>query len=111
MPTFQTNILGDSPPALKIETVCLSETLASTGEATRRQNPEEHHHPHRRENLRSQQIRGMFRIFYLPVVCLKTQRLKYTVFREEYLDLRRGSNRKMGKLDRHNEEFFQILVE
>jgi hypothetical protein len=25
---------------------------ASTGESTRRQNPEERHHPHRRENLR-----------------------------------------------------------
>jgi hypothetical protein len=33
-----------------METVCFSETLASTEESTRRQNPEEHHQPHRREN-------------------------------------------------------------
>jgi hypothetical protein len=31
-------------PALKTDTVYLSETLASTGETTRRQNPEEQHH-------------------------------------------------------------------
>jgi hypothetical protein len=30
-----------------------SETLASTYESTRRQNPQEQHHPHRRENLKS----------------------------------------------------------
>jgi hypothetical protein len=37
-----------------METVGFSETLASTDESTRRQNPEEqHHHPHRRENLKS----------------------------------------------------------
>jgi hypothetical protein len=38
-----------------METVCFSETLASTDESTRRQNPEEYHHhqPHRRENLKS----------------------------------------------------------
>jgi hypothetical protein len=35
--------------ALKMETVCCSETLASTDQPTRRQNPEEHHHPHRRK--------------------------------------------------------------
>jgi hypothetical protein len=35
-----------------METVCFSETLASIDESTRRINPE-HHHPHRRENLRS----------------------------------------------------------
>lgn len=29
-------------PALKMESVCLSETLAFTDEFTRRQNPEEH---------------------------------------------------------------------
>jgi hypothetical protein len=29
--------------ALKMETVCFSETLASTDESTRRLNPEEHH--------------------------------------------------------------------
>jgi hypothetical protein len=35
-----------------METVCFYETLASTDESTRRQNPEEfhHHHPHGREN-------------------------------------------------------------
>jgi hypothetical protein len=38
--------------ALKMETVCFSETLASTDESIRRQNPEEHHHPHRRENFK-----------------------------------------------------------
>jgi hypothetical protein len=32
--------------------VCLSETLLSTYESVRRQNPEEHHRPHRRENLK-----------------------------------------------------------
>jgi hypothetical protein len=30
-----------------------SETLASTYESTRRPNPEEQHHPHRRKNLKS----------------------------------------------------------
>jgi hypothetical protein len=30
------------PSALKMETVCFSETLASTDKSTRRQNPEEH---------------------------------------------------------------------
>jgi hypothetical protein len=30
--------------ALKMETLCFSETLASTNESTRRQNPEQHHH-------------------------------------------------------------------
>jgi hypothetical protein len=38
---------------VKMETVCFSKTLASTDESTRRQNPKEHHHPHRRENLKS----------------------------------------------------------
>jgi hypothetical protein len=34
--------------ALKMETVCFSETLASNYDSTRRQNPEpRHHHPHR----------------------------------------------------------------
>jgi hypothetical protein len=38
---------------LKMETVCFSETLASTDESTRRQNTEEqYHHPHCRENLK-----------------------------------------------------------
>jgi hypothetical protein len=40
--------------AVKMETVCFSETLASTNESTRRQNPkEQHRHVHRRENLKS----------------------------------------------------------
>jgi hypothetical protein len=40
------------PPssALKMDAVFFSETLASTYESIRRQNPEEHHHLHRREN-------------------------------------------------------------
>jgi hypothetical protein len=39
------------------DTVCFSETLASTDESTRRQNPEEHHHHlHRHENLKSHPI-------------------------------------------------------
>jgi hypothetical protein len=37
-----------------METVRFSETLASTDKSTRRQNPEQHYHPHRRENLKSQ---------------------------------------------------------
>jgi hypothetical protein len=39
--------------ALKMEVVCFSETLASTDKSTRRQNSEQHYHPHRRENLKS----------------------------------------------------------
>jgi hypothetical protein len=38
---------------LKMETLCFSETLSPTDESTRRQNPEEQHNPHRRENLKS----------------------------------------------------------
>jgi hypothetical protein len=38
--------------ALMVERICFSETLASTDESTRRQNPDHHHHhPHRCENL------------------------------------------------------------
>jgi hypothetical protein len=41
--------------ALKMETICVSETLASTYESTWRQNPkQERRHPHRRENLKTQ---------------------------------------------------------
>jgi hypothetical protein len=36
-----------------METICFSETLASTDESTRRPNQEEHNNPHRRENLKS----------------------------------------------------------
>jgi hypothetical protein len=42
--------------ALKMETVCFPETLASTYESTRRRNPEEHHHPRSRENLKSHKL-------------------------------------------------------
>jgi hypothetical protein len=42
---------------LNMETVCFSETLLSTDESTRRQNPEEQHrHPHCRENLKSHTV-------------------------------------------------------
>jgi hypothetical protein len=41
---------------LKMETACFFETLASTGESTRRQNPEEEH-LHRRENIKSHIIK------------------------------------------------------
>jgi hypothetical protein len=39
-------LVGFRASALKMETVCFSEKLASTDESTRRQNPEEHHHHH-----------------------------------------------------------------
>jgi hypothetical protein len=35
-----------------METVCFTETLVPSYESTRRLNPEEQHHIHRRENLR-----------------------------------------------------------
>jgi hypothetical protein len=35
---------GKATSALKMEIVCVSETLASTYESTRCQNPEEYHH-------------------------------------------------------------------
>jgi hypothetical protein len=41
-------------------TFCNSETLASTAQSTRRQNPEEHHKSrHRRENLKSHNAEGV----------------------------------------------------
>jgi hypothetical protein len=43
MPRFWRNILSPSS-ALKIETVCFSEMLASTDESTRCKNPEEQRH-------------------------------------------------------------------
>jgi hypothetical protein len=52
-PFCQPQIKINFTSALKMETVCFSETLTSADEATRRQNPEEHHDPHRRENLKS----------------------------------------------------------
>jgi hypothetical protein len=42
---FQRNMLSP-PSALKMETVCFSETMASTNQPTWRQNPEEHHRQH-----------------------------------------------------------------
>lgn len=38
---------------LKMDTVCLSETLVSTYESTRRQSLEKHRHPQRRDKLKS----------------------------------------------------------
>jgi hypothetical protein len=42
--------------SLKKGTVCFSETCVSTYESTWRQNPEQHRHPHQRENLKSRII-------------------------------------------------------
>jgi hypothetical protein len=39
--------------ALKMEAKCFSETVVYTYESTRRHNPEQHRHPHGRENLKS----------------------------------------------------------
>jgi hypothetical protein len=45
---------GAMTSALKMETVCFSERVASTDECTRRQITEQqHYHPHRRANLKS----------------------------------------------------------
>jgi hypothetical protein len=47
--------------ALKMETVCSSETLVSTFKSTRRNNPEDqHHHLHRSENLKSHHHHGCY---------------------------------------------------
>jgi hypothetical protein len=59
-----------------MESVCFSETLASTDDSTQRQNPEEHHHhPHCRENLRSHIsnnscvfVRSLFYVMYKSFV-------------------------------------------
>jgi hypothetical protein len=59
-----------------METVCFSETLASTDESTRRHNPEEHH-PHRRENLKSH-IEGGGPSFELEITTDETM-LSYAV--------------------------------
>jgi hypothetical protein len=42
-----------------METVCVSETLASTDESPQLQNPEGHH-PHRRENLRTHKENSVY---------------------------------------------------
>jgi hypothetical protein len=47
--------------ALKMETECFSESLASTDESTRRQNTE---HRHRRENFKSHKAEDIFIRFY-----------------------------------------------
>jgi hypothetical protein len=39
--------------ALNMKRECFSETLVSIYESTRRHNPEQHRHAHRRENLKS----------------------------------------------------------
>jgi hypothetical protein len=50
---------------LKMETVCISKTLASPDKSTWRQNPDhQHHHPHGHENLKSHKIPEV----YLPSV-------------------------------------------
>jgi hypothetical protein len=41
------------PSALKMKRVYFSKTLTSPDESTRRENPEEDHHPRRRDNLKS----------------------------------------------------------
>jgi hypothetical protein len=54
------NILSPSS-TLNMEIVCFLETLASIDESIRRQNSEDnhyHHHPHRRENLKSHNLFG-----------------------------------------------------
>jgi hypothetical protein len=44
--------------------VCFSETFESIDESTRRQTPEEHHRPHRHENLK---LHMEGRIFFVNV--------------------------------------------
>jgi hypothetical protein len=51
MPAFRRNIMSPSS-ALKMNRVWFSETFASTDDSTWLQNPEKHHHPHHREDLR-----------------------------------------------------------
>jgi hypothetical protein len=46
---------------LKMETICFSESLVSIYESTRRHNPEQHRHLHRRENLRSHMLCAAWR--------------------------------------------------
>jgi hypothetical protein len=46
-----------------MDPVWFSETMASTDESTRRQNPEEqHHHPHRSEKLKSHTVHLVVRM-------------------------------------------------
>jgi hypothetical protein len=53
---FYSSTSSIATSTLKMETVCFSEMLAFTNESTRRQNPEKHHHPHCRENLKPHKI-------------------------------------------------------
>jgi hypothetical protein len=67
-----------SAEALKMVTVCFSETLAPTCKSTRHLNPEEyhHHHPHRCENLKPHDPNFSFIIWKTSKVThywLKTQ--------------------------------------
>jgi hypothetical protein len=49
-----------------METVCSSETLASTDKSARHQNPEEeHHYPHRRENLKGLRMFDFHKTIFL----------------------------------------------
>jgi hypothetical protein len=50
--------------SLKMETVFFSEKLVSTYVSTRRYNPEEHRHLHRRENLKSHISYGLLNLEY-----------------------------------------------
>jgi hypothetical protein len=65
-----------------METVCFSETLASTDESTRRQNPEEeHYHPRHSENLKSHRPSIMLEVpvFYTVVLWICELELHHPV--------------------------------
>jgi hypothetical protein len=57
------NLFSFRLEALKMETICVSETLISTHESTRHHNPEEQHHLQRCENLKSHIT------IILPLIC------------------------------------------
>jgi hypothetical protein len=58
------------------ETVCFSETLVSSYESTRRQNPEQQHrHPHRHENLKSHNILLSFKELLLIITVPRTKEI------------------------------------
>jgi hypothetical protein len=55
--------------ALKMETVCFSEILVSAYESTQRFNPEQHRHPYRCENLKSQiHFKALLQNLFLGIV-------------------------------------------
>jgi hypothetical protein len=89
-----------------METVCFSETLASTDESTRRQNPEDHH-PHRHENLRSHNTCYVFFVVeteFLNIIYINfvLQRVKTYVQRnEEYFSGRAVSVTDNLRLNEH----------